>query len=117
MVDLQPKSKKLVERGIRLIHELGNVPPAEARRLFKTAERRVKTAIVMARKNIPRSAAARHALPKAGGFLREGAPMKLKPEQEQQAISVMKTLKLFAGCSENQLKTIAARMELQPSNT
>lgn len=39
--------------------------------------------------------------------------MKLKPEQEQQAIAVMKTLKLFAGCTEAQLKALAARLDMQ----
>ena len=39
--------------------------------------------------------------------------MKLKPDQEQQAVTLMKSLKLFAGCTDVQLKAVAARMETQ----
>ncbi len=49
MVDLQPKSKKLVARGLRLIEMVGAVGPQEAQRLFTLAQRRVKVAILMAR--------------------------------------------------------------------
>lgn len=69
MVDLQPKSRKLVERGVRLIRELGGVHDREARRLLKAARGRVKTAIVMARKNMTCREAQR-ALARADGFLR-----------------------------------------------
>jgi N-acetylmuramic acid 6-phosphate etherase len=70
MVDLQPKSRKLVERGIFLIRQLGGVNENEARRLFKTSDGRVKAAILMARKKIERPEAARR-LARANGFLRE----------------------------------------------
>jgi N-acetylmuramic acid 6-phosphate etherase len=69
MVDLQPKSRKLVERGIRLIRELGQVNEKEARRLFKDSRGRVKIAIVMARKQVSYLSAVRQ-LQQAGGFLR-----------------------------------------------
>jgi N-acetylmuramic acid 6-phosphate etherase len=69
MVDLQPKSRKLVERGIRLIREIGRVPEPEARRLFKEARGQVKAAIVMARKNMTLYEAEK-ALKRAEGFLR-----------------------------------------------
>ncbi|HVO33012.1 MAG TPA: N-acetylmuramic acid 6-phosphate etherase [Elusimicrobiota bacterium] len=49
MVDLQPKSRKLVARGQRLIEVLGRVSPTRARRLFKESRGHVKDAIVMAR--------------------------------------------------------------------
>lgn len=69
MVDLQPKSRKLVERGVRLIRELGGTSPAEARHLFQAARRDVKAAIVMARKKIS-YAEAMMRLKRAKGFLR-----------------------------------------------
>jgi CRP-like cAMP-binding protein len=39
--------------------------------------------------------------------------MRLKPDQELQAIAVIKTLKLFAGCTEAQLKAMASRLDMQ----
>lgn len=69
MVDLQPKSKKLVERGVRLIRQLGNVSEPEARTLFLAAHRRVKTAILMARQGLSYQVAQRK-LARAHGFLR-----------------------------------------------
>ena len=70
MVDLQPKSRKLVERGVRLIRELGQVDEPSARRLLKEARGHVKTAIVMARKGCSYTQAVDH-LSRARGFLRE----------------------------------------------
>lgn len=52
MVDLQPRSKKLVARGLRLVQRLGGVSEKEAAKLFRRAHGRVKPAILMARKNI-----------------------------------------------------------------
>jgi N-acetylmuramic acid 6-phosphate etherase len=70
MVDLQPKSRKLVERGIRLIRDLGHVQEKAARRLFKDSRGQVKVAIVMARKRLTYHLAVKE-LRRAGGFLRE----------------------------------------------
>jgi N-acetylmuramic acid 6-phosphate etherase len=70
MVDLQPRSKKLVARGTDLISRLGRVRPDEARRLLKRSGGRVKTAIVMARRGMSREDA-RLALSRAHGSLRE----------------------------------------------
>ncbi len=69
MVDLAPKSRKLVERGVRLIQDLGHVSEKEARRLFKESRRHVKAAIVMARKKISYPHAVEN-LTRARGFLR-----------------------------------------------
>jgi N-acetylmuramic acid 6-phosphate etherase len=69
MVDLQPRSRKLVARGLRMIQELGRVPPAKARVLLRQARGRVKPAILMARKKISYAEAVRR-LNQAGGFLR-----------------------------------------------
>ena len=69
MVDLQPKSQKLVARGRRLIQHLGRVSEEEAKRLFKKAGGRVKPALLMALKGIPYREALR-TLDKTGGFLR-----------------------------------------------
>lgn len=68
MVDLQPRSRKLVARGLRLIRSLGGVPEDEAARCFKRSGGRVKTAILMARLNISRAEAEKR-LRKAKGFL------------------------------------------------
>ena len=68
MVDLQPKSQKLVARGQRLIQTLGGVSEAEAQKLFKQAGRRVKIAVAMARMGLD-VAQARQALQNADGFL------------------------------------------------
>ena len=69
MVDLQPKSRKLKQRGIRLIRELGFVGEKEAGRLLKESHGHVKIAIVMARKQMSFAEAAM-ALKRAKGFLR-----------------------------------------------
>ncbi len=52
MVDLQPRSKKLVARGLRLIQRLGGVSEKEALRLFRQARGRVKPAVLMARRGV-----------------------------------------------------------------
>src|SRR5690349_1911550 len=69
MVDLQPKSRKLVERGVRLIRDLGQVRDREARRLFRESRGHVKAAIVMARKKGSYRKAVEE-LNNAEGFLR-----------------------------------------------
>jgi N-acetylmuramic acid 6-phosphate etherase len=67
MVDLQPRSRKLRERALRLVGELGGVSPARARRLLADGGN-VRVAIVMARTG--RSASeARQALREVGNFL------------------------------------------------
>ena len=67
MVDLQPRSRKLRERALRLVVELGGVSRARARRLLADGGG-VRAAIVMARTG--RSAAdARRALREVGNFL------------------------------------------------
>lgn len=70
MVDLQPRSRKLVERAVRLVAELGEVPEAAARRLLKAAGGNAKTAIVMARRGVSRVEAG-NVLSSAKGRLRE----------------------------------------------
>jgi N-acetylmuramic acid 6-phosphate etherase len=69
MVDMQPRSRKLRERAVRLVAELGAVQPARARRLLAAAGGRVPVAIVMTRRDLRADAAAR-ALRAAGGSLR-----------------------------------------------
>jgi N-acetylmuramic acid 6-phosphate etherase len=67
MVDLQPRSRKLRERALRLVMELGRVRRARARRLLADGGS-VRVAVVMARTG--RSAdAARRALRDVGNFL------------------------------------------------
>ena len=67
MVDLQPRSRKLRERALRLVMEIGHVPRARARKLLDDGGN-VRAAIIMARTG--RSAVeARRALREAGNFL------------------------------------------------
>jgi len=69
MVDLKPTSRKLRLRGERIVADLGRVPPARARQLFRAAGGSVKTAVVMARLRATADEA-RAALARAGGVLR-----------------------------------------------
>jgi N-acetylmuramic acid 6-phosphate etherase len=67
MVDLQPRSRKLRERALRLVMEIGHVPRARARKLLDDGGN-VRAAIVMARTG--RSAVeARRALRESRNFL------------------------------------------------
>lgn len=59
MVDLQPRSHKLQERATRLIQDLAGVSRPRAAALLKASGGNAKTAIVMARKKLPRAAAVR----------------------------------------------------------
>lgn len=69
MVDLKPTSRKLRLRGERIIADLGRVSPARAAALLRGARGSVKTAVLMARRDLsaPR---ARAALRRARGSLR-----------------------------------------------
>ena len=69
MVDLQPKSKKLRARALRIIQRLGSVPPRKAEICLEDAKRNVKLAILMAKKgwDYPTAAAK---LKSSSGFLR-----------------------------------------------
>ena len=69
MVDLEPRSRKLRERGIRLVQELTGLPRPKAERAFRKARGQAKTAIVMARKNLSFSEAKKW-LEACQGFLR-----------------------------------------------
>ena len=67
MIDLQPRSRKLRERALRLVSEVGRVPRARARTLL-AASGNVRVAVVMARTG--RSVTeARRALQDSGNFL------------------------------------------------
>src|SRR5438445_8497650 len=52
MVDLRPRSAKLRARALRLVGQLGRVPPREAERLLKASDASAKVAIAMARLRI-----------------------------------------------------------------
>ena len=69
MVDLEPRSRKLVERGIRLVRELTDLTRPKTEKIFWQSGGRVKTAVVMAHRGLNRSQA-REALKAADGFLR-----------------------------------------------
>jgi len=68
MVDLQPKSRKLRERGIGLVQDLASCSRQEARKFFNTALGSVKTAVLMARKKFSYKSA-RDLLKQNRGFL------------------------------------------------
>ena len=68
MVDLQPKSKKLRERGLRLLQDIAGLSRRRAETFFKKADGNVKTAIVMAKKGLDRNRA-RRLLNRFGGFI------------------------------------------------
>ena len=70
MVDLQPRSRKLRERALRLVEELGRVRRPQATHTLDAARGRVRLAIVMARTGASARDAAR-ALRTAGGSLRD----------------------------------------------
>ena len=69
MVDLQPKSKKLKARALRLIVELGGVSADEARRYLRQAKGRAKVAVLMARTGLSYRQAL-HRLAESKGLLR-----------------------------------------------
>lgn len=69
MVDLKPTSRKLRLRGERIVADLGRVKPARARALFRAAGGSVKTAVLMARRDLS-AAESRAALSACGGALR-----------------------------------------------
>jgi N-acetylmuramic acid 6-phosphate etherase len=70
MVDLKPRSRKLVARARRLVQTLGRVDARRAGRLLAAAGGESKTAILMGRKNLT-APEARRRLARAGGFLRK----------------------------------------------
>lgn len=70
MIDLKPTNKKLVERSIRFISEICNLPSDEASDCFEKSGRRVKTACVMAIKQCTKEEA-ENLLAKNNGILRK----------------------------------------------
>ncbi len=68
MIDLQPKSKKLEARALRLVAHLGGVPEKKAKTLLAQSGCNAKTAILMARTGLNVSAAQKK-LAAAAGFL------------------------------------------------
>jgi N-acetylmuramic acid 6-phosphate etherase len=69
MVDLKPSSLKLRLRAVRLVAQLGKVPPKKAEEILKAAGGSVKCAILMARLDIG-AGEARRRLEASDGFLR-----------------------------------------------
>lgn len=69
MVDLRVTADKLEDRGRRILRELLGIGYEEAGELLEAAGGRVKTALVMRRRDVPREEAER-LLDQAGGFLR-----------------------------------------------
>ena len=70
MVDLRVTAAKLEDRGRRILRDLLGVTYEEAEGLLAAADGRVKTALVMHRRNVDREEAER-LLERAGGFLRK----------------------------------------------
>lgn len=70
MVDLQPRSKKLKARGVRILKELSGAGENRAQKFFNRAKGNVKLAILMAKKNLTYPQA-KTVLKKTDGFLRK----------------------------------------------
>src|SRR5438552_3200907 len=68
MIDVQPRSRKLRERALRLVAELARVSRPRARRALTASGGRVRVAIVIVRTGCSPSAAAR-AVRESGGSL------------------------------------------------
>lgn len=68
MVDVQATNRKLIDRAVRLIQELGRVERADAARLLEESGGSAKVGIVMARRGVGADEA-RRLLRAAGGFL------------------------------------------------
>ena len=68
MIDLQPKSKKLYARALRIIQEIGSVSNQEAEHYLGRAKKNVKVAIVMAKKKLDYQKASQK-LKETSGFL------------------------------------------------
>ncbi len=68
MIDVQPRSRKLRERALRLVAELGRVPTPRAQRALTASGRNVRAAILIARTGSSPGVAAR-ALRQSGGSL------------------------------------------------
>lgn len=69
MVDVRVSNQKLLRRAIALVRRLADVDESDARQLLESADREVKTAVVMRRLSVD-AAAARGLLAEAGGSLR-----------------------------------------------
>lgn len=70
MVNVQPTNVKLEDRAIRIIQEIAQVPRSRAAELLEQSGRSVRTAAVMARKNVDRTEAER-LLAQSRGRIRE----------------------------------------------
>ncbi|HXV27955.1 MAG TPA: N-acetylmuramic acid 6-phosphate etherase [bacterium] len=70
MVDLQPKSRKLKARALRLIEHLGGVSPQDADKHLRLARNQTKLAILMAKKRYDYKTACAK-LKSAGGYLQK----------------------------------------------
>ncbi|NQU28012.1 MAG: N-acetylmuramic acid 6-phosphate etherase [Candidatus Marinimicrobia bacterium] len=69
MVDLSAVNNKLVDRGSRIVEKLAEIPYEKAQEFLFAADKEVKTAIVMSRKNCSK-AAARQLIAENDGLLR-----------------------------------------------
>ena len=69
MVDLQPRSRKLTARAVRLVCRFAGLPERRAARLLRQAGGNAKRAIVMGRLGVS-SRTAQRSLHRYGGFLR-----------------------------------------------
>ncbi len=70
MVNVQPRNEKLVDRACRIIRAVADVSQEEAVRLLEASGKDVKTAIVMSRLHLDKSAA-EDRLQESGGMLRK----------------------------------------------
>jgi N-acetylmuramic acid 6-phosphate etherase len=57
MIDLQPTNEKLINRSVRIISEISGADIETASQYFEKSDKKVKTAIVMIKKNLSKSEA------------------------------------------------------------
>lgn len=70
MIDVRMTNEKLAERGRRIVSEVAGISPAEARKYIEAGGNKVKTACVMAVRNVSREEAEK-LLEANGGILRK----------------------------------------------
>lgn len=70
MIDVRMTNEKLAERGRRIVSEIAGISPAEARKYIEAGGNKVKTACVMAVRNVSREEAEK-LLEANGGILRK----------------------------------------------
>lgn len=70
MIDVRMMNEKLIDRGVRIVSEIAKIPYEKAQKYIEISDKKVKTAIIMAMKNISKEEAEK-LLKENGGILRK----------------------------------------------